>query len=199
MRTNVLISWKESRKNFVLPHFCFNLNFVIPQDETCRQGRNDKRSFQPWIWKRAEQFVRIIFLFCVKSCSIFSWGNDSPSGICEADMPCALLYREAWQEALIRMFLELCSTCVCWQEFRDICLPDGKTNVFRMEGVFIVMLKQWKSVACLKKLKRKSPYSQETKWVFKTGARNAESVGRELKAWQAKGSLFGHFLFNILM
>ena len=55
------------------------------------------------------------------------------------------------------------------------------------------------SVACLKKLKRKRPYSKETKWVLKAAASNAESMGRELKPCQAMGSLFRRSLFNILM
>lgn len=134
-----------------------------------------------------------LFSFSVSNlAAYFLGGNDSPSGICEADMLCALLYRKAWQEALIRTFLELCSLCVCWQEFRDTCFADGKTNVFRMESGFIVMPREWMSVASLKKLKRKSPYSQETKWIFKTGAYNAKGL-------TSNGLPFGHSLFNILI
>lgn len=79
-------------------------------------------------------------------------------------MPRALLYREARQEVLIGTFLELCSSCVCWQECRGTCQMGGQMSSEWRET--LVMLKQWMSLAYLKGWK-KGLYSQIINQGFK--------------------------------
>lgn len=145
----VLITWNESRKNLVyFSSFLLYPQFCDPRRRgSVRARQKQQRTIPATNMKKEENNLWELFSFSVSHLAAYflgkwqsQWHMWGWHGACTS-------VQESMAGSSDQIFLELGSECVCRQEFRDACLPDGKTNVFRMESDFIVMLKQWMSVA----------------------------------------------------